>query len=79
MSRSGKETLIKAVIQAIPTYIMSCFLIPISMCDALRKALVDYWWGIKKGKKKMHWRSWEWLSTPKHLGGMGFRDLTVFN
>jgi hypothetical protein len=79
MSRSRKETLIKAVIQAIPTYIMSCFLIPVSTCDALRKALVDYWWGIEKGKKKMHWRSWEWLSTPKHLGGMGFRDLTLFN
>lgn len=29
----------------------------------------DFWWGVEGGKKKMHWRSWEWLSTPKHLGG----------
>jgi hypothetical protein len=78
-SRAGKEALLKAVIQAIPTYIMSCFQIPVSTCDSFRKAIADYWWGIEAGKKKMHWRSWEWLSTPKALGGMGFRDLVLFN
>jgi ribonuclease HI len=78
-SRSGKETLLKAIIQAIPTYIMSCFQIPVSICDSLRKAIVDFWWGIEDGRKKMHWKSWEWLSTPKSLGGMGFRDLVLFN
>jgi ribonuclease HI len=79
LSRAGKETFLKAVIQAIPTYIMSCFQLPVSICDSLRKAISDFWWGIEDGKKKMHWRSWEWLSTPKQLGGMGFRDLILFN
>jgi hypothetical protein len=79
LSRAGKETFIKAVIQAIPTFIMSCFLVPISNCTALRKAIVDFWWGVEEGRKKMHWKSWDWLSTPKNQGGMGFRDLALFN
>jgi hypothetical protein len=57
MSRAGKETLLKAIIQAIPTFIMSYFQIPISICDALRKTIADHWWGFEDRKKKMHWHS----------------------
>ena len=27
----------------------------------------------------MHWRSWDCLTTPKFMGGMGFRDMKLFN
>jgi hypothetical protein len=77
--KGGKETLLKAIIQAIPTFILSCFQIPTSTCDSLRKAIADHWWGFEDGRKKMHWRSWAWLSTPKSLGGMDFRDFVLFN
>ena len=79
MSRAGKETLIKAVCQAIPLYVMSCFQVPVDICEKMRKCLADQWWGFEDGKKKMHWRSWDWLSTPKSLGGLGFRHFVTFN
>jgi hypothetical protein len=44
---------------------MSCFELPLATCDDIRRLIANIWWGIEEGKKKMHWRSWDWLSTPK--------------
>jgi hypothetical protein len=79
MSRAGKGVFLKSVIQAIPSYVMSCFQIPISTCDKMRASISNQWWGVEDSKKKLHWRSWDWLSTPKPLGRMGFRELNLFN
>jgi len=79
LSRAGKEVMFKSVIQAIPIYVMSCFRLPAAICDKMRTTISNHWWGIEEGKKKMHWRSWEWLTAPKAMGGMGFRDMQIFN
>ena len=45
LSKAGKEVLIKAVAQAIPTYTMSCFKIPNSLCDEWTSLIHNFWWG----------------------------------
>lgn len=80
----GKELLIKTVAQSIPTYSMSCFLLPYTFCNDLTQLIAKFWWGSNSNAKKMHWMSWEKLTYPKcHLGGggrdLGFRDLKLFN
>jgi hypothetical protein len=72
LSHAGNETFIKSVIQAIPAHVMSCFQLPLITCDSFKSVIANRWWGVENGKKKMRWRSWEWLSTPKTLGGHGF-------
>ena len=42
MSMASKEILIKAVAQAIPTYIMSVFKLPMSVRDDLSKLIRQY-------------------------------------
>jgi hypothetical protein len=79
LSVGGKEILLKAIAQAIPTYAMLVFKIPKGICKAIVAAIARFWWGEKDGKKCMHWYSWWKMCTPKKQGGMGFRDLHCFN
>lgn len=79
LSSGGKEILIKAVLQAIPVYVMGLFKLPDSMCEDLMKATRNFWWGANKGKQTTHWRSWDCLMKSKQSGGMGFRDMKLFN
>lgn len=45
LSSAGKEILIKAVAQAVPTYTMSCFRLPDALCDELTGLVRQFWWG----------------------------------
>ena len=54
LSRAGNETMLKSVIRAIPTYVMSCFQLPVATCEEMREVIANYWWGFKDGKRKMY-------------------------
>lgn len=79
MSQAGREVLIKAVAQALPTFLMSLFKFPRSTCDDLGRMIRSYWWGAYRGKRKTHWKSWDSMLRPISAGGMGFKDFRLFN
>ena len=43
LSKAGKEVLIKAVAQAISTYTMGVFLLPVKLCDELNALCAKFW------------------------------------
>jgi hypothetical protein len=76
---AGREVLLKAMIQVLPTYSMSCFKLTKGLCKKIMAVMSKYWWSGSLDKSGMHWQSWDKLAVPKSRGGLGFRDLEKFN
>lgn len=79
LSQADKEVLLKAVVLALPTYTMACFLLPKTVCQQIVSEIASFWWRNNKSSKSMHWKSWDQLCKPKDVGGLGFRDIEDFN
>ncbi|GAU22925.1 hypothetical protein TSUD_326970, partial [Trifolium subterraneum] len=83
LSKAGKEIMIKSVLQAIPSYVMSMFILPASLIDDIEKMINVFWWRggntNNNNNKGIHWLAWERLACPKAHGGLGFRNFEAFN
>ena len=79
LSQAGREVLIKAVIQAILTYTMSCFKLPKGLVRELESLIRKFWWGYSGDSRKVHWVCCEKLCEAKEVGGMGFKEIEKFN
>jgi len=79
LSQAGREILLKAVVQAIPTFTVSCFKLLVGLCNEIESLIRKFFWGQKGEQRKIHWKKWETLCKPKTKGGLGFKDLVKFN
>ncbi|KAK4393924.1 hypothetical protein Sango_1863200 [Sesamum angolense] len=78
LSQAEREVLIKAVLQAIPMYIMSCFQLPDYFLRDIERMISDFWWHNKR-ERHTHWVGGKRLCLSKDEGGMGFREMIAFN
>jgi len=71
--------MIKSVLQSIPSYIMSIYLLPNSILDDIEKMINAFWWGGRSNNRGIKWMAWERMACPKEFGGMGFQNFKAFN
>jgi hypothetical protein len=55
LSQAGREILIKAVVQAIPTYTMGVFRLPKALCSKLNSMMAQFWCGSKPNERSLSW------------------------
>lgn len=79
LSTAGKMTMLQNVLSPIPSYAMTAFKLPVSLCKRIQTEVTRFFWDDRTGKKKIAWTSWEKMAKPKDIGGLGFRDFQAFN
>ncbi|KAA3462420.1 reverse transcriptase [Gossypium australe] len=67
------------VLQALPTYAMSCFLFPKTLCEMIESKFARFWWQKGVGKRGIHWCKLKYLCGSKEEGGLGFKSMAQFN
>lgn len=75
----GRVTLVTSVLQSIPAYWFSLFIIPMCVIQNLRKIMFHFLWMRFIDCKKFHLASWCSLSRPKMWAGWGIKNLKYFN
>ena len=79
LSAAGKMVMLQSVLSPIPSYSMTCFKLPVSLCKRIQSALTRFWWDDNTEKRKMAWLAWDKMTLPKCSGGLGIRDVQAFN
>lgn len=79
LSKAGKLTMLQAVLTSIPSFTMSCFELPVNLCKRIQSILIRFLWNASEEQKKISWISWDKITKYKAEGGLGLRDIQVFN
>lgn len=79
LSSAGKMVMLQSVLSAVPSFSMSYFALPVSLCKRIQSTVTRFWWDSNESTKKMAWVSWTEIAKPKALGGLGFRDFQTYN
>ena len=79
LSKGGRVMLIKSTLANVPTYYLSLFPIPVSVAKRIEKIQRNFLWGGLGEEFKYHLVKWMEICTPIKEGGLGIRNLLVFN
>ncbi|GAU19703.1 hypothetical protein TSUD_78280 [Trifolium subterraneum] len=79
LSYGGRVTLINSVLSSMPLYFFSFFKAPRCVIKDIEKIQRTFLWGGSLDEKKINWVKWDHVCLPKKNGGLGVKNLELFN
>jgi hypothetical protein len=79
LSYGGRITLINSVLSNLPLYFFSFFKAPSCVIKQLVKLQRNFLWGGGLGERRLCWVKWDQICLPKEQGGLGIKNLAIFN
>lgn len=68
LSRGGKKVFIKSILQSLPTYMFSVFMLPRGILDGMVVRIRNFWWKSKKKDRGWAMLRWDDVCKPKGMG-----------
>ena len=75
----GRVCLINSILNVLPLFFFSFFKIPMVVLSKLVSLQRNFLWGSESDNRKIAWVSLEKICLPKESGGLGIKDIRVFN
>lgn len=79
LSMGGRLTIIKSILSATPIYNLIFSRLPKSVEKTLISLFRRFLWGGKGEEMKLAWVSWDKICSPMREGGLGVKNLGMFN
>ena len=79
LSHAGRIVLIKSVLQSLPIYYMATDKIPASVTKEITRLIRKFFWGAVDKDRFLSYVSWDKITIPIEVGGLGIRDLPTVN
>lgn len=75
----GRVVLLNAVLTSLPVYYLSFYKAPKKVINSLIQIQRRFLWGGLGEGRKISWVSWGVVCRPREEGGLGVRNLFIFN
>lgn len=79
LSLGNRITLIKSVLSSLAIFHLSFFRAPKKICLEINVIQSHFLWGGDEGRNKVHWIGWKYLCLQMKEGGLGLKNIEVFN
>ncbi|XP_048494745.1 uncharacterized protein LOC125494904 [Beta vulgaris subsp. vulgaris] len=79
LSLAGRIILINSILSMLSLNILSTFLIPKTIANRLNSIFARFLWAGTSDKKPIYWKGKSTLELPKSSGGLGIRNVHLFN